>query len=213
MITKILAGAVSALVLAGTAHAQVAVSVWTNQAAAGANATLAQAATLGTPTATTTVGAIDFDSTASVNGYTVGGFLNNALLSNPAIAAADLNNTYFYLTGQTYLNAGNNSFVVAHDDGLQLNIDGIGLVVDQPGPTSPVDTPFNVLAPTAGLYNFELSYGETAGPPAELKFAINGAPVGGVPEPATWGMMLLGFGGIGMAMRTRRRKQVLAQIA
>ena len=33
-----------------------------------------------------------------------------------------------------------------------------------------------------------------------------------VPEPATWAMMLLGFGGIGMAMR-RRRKPVLAQVA
>jgi hypothetical protein len=36
-----------------------------------------------------------------------------------------------------------------------------------------------------------------------------------VPEPATWAMMLLGFGGIGMAMRRRRSKQggALAQIA
>jgi hypothetical protein len=34
----------------------------------------------------------------------------------------------------------------------------------------------------------------------------------GVPEPATWAMMLVGFGGIGMAMR-RRRKGVLAQVA
>lgn len=33
-----------------------------------------------------------------------------------------------------------------------------------------------------------------------------------VPEPATWGMMLLGFAGIGMAVR-RRRRPVLAQIA
>jgi PEP-CTERM motif len=33
-----------------------------------------------------------------------------------------------------------------------------------------------------------------------------------VPEPATWAMMLLGFGGIGMAMR-RSRKPVLAQAA
>lgn len=35
---------------------------------------------------------------------------------------------------------------------------------------------------------------------------------GAVPEPATWAMMLLGFGAIGMASR-RRRKPMLAQIA
>jgi hypothetical protein len=33
-----------------------------------------------------------------------------------------------------------------------------------------------------------------------------------VPEPATWALMLLGFGGIGIAMR-RRRRPALAQIA
>ena len=33
-----------------------------------------------------------------------------------------------------------------------------------------------------------------------------------VPEPATWGLMLLGFGGIGVALR-RRRKPALAQLA
>lgn len=40
-----------------------------------------------------------------------------------------------------------------------------------------------------------------------------GLPGGGaVPEPATWGMMLLGFTGIGLAMR-RRRKLGLPQLA
>lgn len=34
-----------------------------------------------------------------------------------------------------------------------------------------------------------------------------------VPEAKTWAMMLLGFGAIGMAMRSRRRRTVLAQVA
>jgi hypothetical protein len=33
-----------------------------------------------------------------------------------------------------------------------------------------------------------------------------------VPEAATWAMMLLGFGGMGLVIR-RRRKPVLAQLA
>jgi hypothetical protein len=38
-------------------------------------------------------------------------------------------------------------------------------------------------------------------------------PQGAVPEPATWAMMLLGFAGIGAAMRRRRRAPKLLQIA
>jgi hypothetical protein len=41
-------------------------------------------------------------------------------------------------------------------------------------------------------------------------FATGG---GAVPEPATWALMLLGFGGIGMAMRRSRRSTALMQIA
>ena len=34
-----------------------------------------------------------------------------------------------------------------------------------------------------------------------------------VPEPATWGMMLVGFAGIGLAMRGRRRQRTIPQLA
>lgn len=34
--------------------------------------------------------------------------------------------------------------------------------------------------------------------------SINGVPTGGVPEPATWGLMLMGFGGLGAVLRRRR---------
>jgi hypothetical protein len=47
---------------------------------------------------------------------------------------------------------------------------------------------------------------------SENAFEIDNIAVNsGVPEPATWGMMLLGFLGIGAAMR--RRRPVLAQVA
>lgn len=42
---------------------------------------------------------------------------------------------------------------------------------------------------------------------ANFQFSISG-----VPEPATWAMMLIGFGAIGFALR-RRRTRVLAQLA
>lgn len=51
-----------------------------------------------------------------------------------------------------------------------------------------------------------------------LKFvkqnAIELADVRAVPEPATWAMMLLGFGGIGMSMRRKQRRNgALMQVA
>ena len=198
---------IASLAIASAANAVITVSIYTGTAAAtaaAANATIAQAATLGAPNATTTVNAINFtdapgnDSTT----FTIGAFLKNPAGLNAATAGHILNNTYFLFIGQTYLNAGINSFVVPHDDGLQLSIQGIGLVVNQPGPTAPVNTPFNVNAPTAGLYNFTLSFGETAGGPSVLRFDVNGSPAG-VPEPATWALLVTGFGMVGFAARRR----------
>jgi hypothetical protein len=51
--------------------------------------------------------------------------------------------------------------------------------------------------------------GNLLGPNGSYGGTINVQPV---PEPATWGMMLLGFGAMGLAIR-RRRKPVLAQLA
>jgi hypothetical protein len=53
--------------------------------------------------------------------------------------------------------------------------------------------------------------GGTVGQELPLRQDISGF-IRAVPEPSTWGMMLLGFAGIGMAIR-RRRKPALAQLA
>lgn len=173
------------------------------------NQTLAENATIAGRPATPadavfTSGAIDFRSSESSTG-TIGDFLNNPASLDPTVAAATLNNTYFYFTGQTFLNAGDNTFVVPHDDGLQLDVLGIaGLEVDAPGPTGEVNTPFTVTAPSAGLYDFILSYGECCQGPARLAFIVNDQPVtGDVPEPASFA--LLGMGLVAAAAAMRRR--------
>jgi hypothetical protein len=212
MKTRILLAGVSALLFASAAQAQVAVSVWTNQPTAASDATIAQAATLGTPDLTTTVTGINFtDAPFNSDATTVGYFLGNPLLSS-----AILNNSYFLLTGSIYLDAGVNNFDITHDDGVALELNnGATVSALSAGPTSPTTTGFTITAPNAGMYNFTLSYGECCSGPAVLNWSYpTGRPVGDLPEPATWAMMLLGFAGIGTAMRSkRRREQVLPQIA
>ena len=67
---------------------------------------------------------------------------------------------------------------------------------------------------TYKLHVNDLAFSGTL-PAGELAFTqdINGYIIAGVPEPATWALMLLGFGGIGFAMRRQRSKANLAQLA
>jgi len=58
-------------------------------------------------------------------------------------------------------------------------------------------------APTFRTGNFTLTT-LTGGSPIALTIA----EVAAIPEPATWGMMLLGFGVVGAGMRARRRSTV-----
>lgn len=174
-------------------NAQIVGALWQNQQTSAENAVLGYGQSgnslyLGTPDATFTSSGFNYNPTDSGALYTLSSFLNNPTFNNqspnfstPAAGYgpnASLNNTYFYFTGSIFLNAGTNYFLVGDDDGVQLNIDGIGLVVDRPGKTPLQETFFTVTAPSAGTYHFELSYGEAFGPPAALVWEINFETVG-----------------------------------
>ena len=51
----------------------------------------------------------------------------------------------------------------------------------------------------------QITSGAYIGSPVSASGSITGAP--GVPEPATWAMFTLGFGGLGLAIRRRRQQQ------
>ena len=54
-----------------------------------------------------------------------------------------------------------------------------------------------------------VNYAQNGGNPAGLNVQFLSTP-GGVPEPATWAMMLVGFGGLGAAMRSQRKRSAAA---
>jgi hypothetical protein len=154
-----------------------------------------------------TIGALGIDFRSPPAAYTTAGFLNNPTFSNQVNGFdpnGTANNLELVITGSLYLNAGANSFVVGHDDGVVLNIVGFGNVVNAPGPTAFSNSPFTVNAANAGMYDFTLQYAECCGGPSDLLFSVNNAPIGAsTPEPSSF--ILLGSGLLGMAGIVRRR--------
>jgi hypothetical protein len=100
----------------------------------------------------------------------------------------------------------NNSAAFLSGDGLAFTIAGDSgniyssamLGMGYGGSTDP-NTPYGLVSGSEAQGNFTLG-----------NFELNAA---GVPEPTTWMMMLLGFGGMGFAMRRQRKTIALAQIA
>lgn len=205
------AAAVMLSIFAGGAHASATSGeLWINNP----NPNDASIVPPGAPDATFATGAINYQSGPA---YTIGEFLNNPVFNNQSAAfiaaggaSATADNIFLDISGTVGLLHGNNAFVVGHDDGAVMTVAGFGTVVSQPGPTGFTNTPFNVFNPGAtGNFAFNLQYTECCGPPADLLLAINNVTVtSGVPEPTIWAMMLVGFGGLGLAMRHRAKSAV-----
>ena len=149
----------------------------------------------------------------------------SAILSN--LAAGQI--TY---TGQTQVNSFGNDLTVF--DRLVLSFtdlsgNPLALVLD--GTIDPFNPVLEVLGGFRVSGNFESSFNGTTWsasqtfydgvqgkPPVsgQLKSSFGGGfyyTVGGVPEPGTWAMMLLGFGGVGLMMRRQRKPSHLSQLA
>jgi hypothetical protein len=142
------------------------------------------------------------------------------------------NDTYDIMSGNIYLtgHAGMQDIEFAFTSGAVGTINFIVSAVNSLG-VAEVPFTFNNVAIGNGdtFYAFLASNGESI---TNLHYSINSPPGSitlikqvridlagqfnsGVPEPGTWAMMLLGFGGIGMALRRSRRRstRTLMQIA
>ena len=96
-----------------------------------------------------------------------------------------------------------NSFVLHLSNGTTETYTGGQAISDlaNGNQTSPVTNGRLTFRPDAGVYITSIDLRST-GQALELD---NFGVIAAVPEPATWGMMLLGFGAMGVSLRRRRR--------
>lgn len=197
--------AAAALTFAGTGSAMASTvlgSIWMNDPTGAGNAIPANVPGTTPDVTFTTNTPINFSSGGA---YTIGEFLasgsGSTILTGSSNLGNTLDNTIFNFTGTVSVTNGE-SFTAGHDDGLTLIIGGV-TVINAPGGTSFVDTTETYTGPT-GNEPFQLVYGECCGAPAAL--AISGLDLtSGVPEPATWALMVFGVGAIGATMRSSRK--------
>jgi len=97
------------------------------------------------------------------------------------------------------------------DEDTAVPIDSNGLVfaIGPNAPQAGKDALYAVWDNGGG--NFQSFFTGKVSADSDHFYGYGGATAGAVPEPAVWGMMLVGFGGLGAAMR-QRRKPVLAAV-
>jgi len=180
---KVILGLAVATVLTGATAANAAISI---------GATSGSDIVVGTPDNTTLPNKVTFDSTTDTAGSVSPWFEFSNNLSGTYTFALITSTSGATITLEQLLSGGGISIiqtVTGSSNSLTLMTDTL-----QAGTTYRFLCTFNA--------------GDGGG-----TFSGNASFTQAVPEPATWAMMLLGFGGIGLAMRRRRRGMALAQIA
>ncbi|WP_293906213.1 PEPxxWA-CTERM sorting domain-containing protein [Phenylobacterium sp.] len=100
------------------------------------------------------------------------------------------------------------TFNVTSDDDVFVFIDGNYVDSTLDGIHAPKSDVFSTSV-GAGGHTFNLFYADRHTVQAVLDFSVDGATLSsGAPEPASWAMMIAGFGGVGAMLR--RRRQALA---
>jgi hypothetical protein len=123
------------------------------------------------------------------------------------------NNDSFFETAifsGTLMGSGNPvSLSLSADDDALVYLNGL-YVGGLPGVHATSSTTLD-LGNLSGSNSLEIFYADRAQVAAYLALDVSGASImAAVPEPATWAMMILGFGGVGFMMRRVRRDQVPA---
>ena len=129
-----------------------------------------------------------------------------ALTGTPKATANNLLDTDF-----TYTPAASNPWAIEAEPGIYgaSNLTFGGYTVGS------YDTFSQSFATTVGSsYTLGLSFSTFGAGPNGLRISTgNLASVAAVPEPSTWALMLLGFGGMGVSLRRRRKTAAITQFA
>ncbi len=183
------------------------------------NVTLTSATGVGGPTQAPGVGTIVPSGPGLEITTTETAGLNIEASGQATITAADgvLNNiTFTLLTGNitqaefNLIDIGNADFDVL----IETLLDGVSIFTSQTfTATFNGSNRFGITTDDGSVIN-SFTINSAAGFGALTQLRLNGADISApVPEPGTWAMMLLGFGGMGVALRRRRKMTTIAQLA
>jgi hypothetical protein len=94
------------------------------------------------------------------------------------------------------------------DTAAPIDSNGLVFAIGPNAPQSGQDAGFAIWDNGGG--NFQTFFASKGTVDAQQLFGSGTAVGGAVPEPASWAVMLVGFGGLGVAMRSRRKQAALA---